>query len=149
MVEERKEEEIHALAQGYFEDARRALAGGDPARAAGLFGKVVEIEPIRNWAWLWMGKALYEAGDYDGAVRANQKAASGLSAWADDGVAMRRYVAWGMGPEPLADEVTWRKHAEEIGDRARAMIELHTASLRTLGRSQEQLQRLGSREAAQ
>jgi tetratricopeptide (TPR) repeat protein len=68
MIEERRKEEMGKVAQGYFEDARRALAGGDPVRAAELFGKVVELSPGRNWAWLWMGKALYEAGDYDGAI---------------------------------------------------------------------------------
>jgi tetratricopeptide (TPR) repeat protein len=68
MIEENRKEELGNVAQGYFEDARRALTGGDTVRAADLFGKVVEISPGRNWAWLWMGKALYEAGDYDGAI---------------------------------------------------------------------------------
>ncbi|MBN2133546.1 MAG: tetratricopeptide repeat protein [Sedimentisphaerales bacterium] len=69
MVEERQKREIGDLAQAHFEDARRALAGGDYQRAAGLFEKTIELsDGKRNWAWLWMGKALYAAGDYDGAI---------------------------------------------------------------------------------
>jgi hypothetical protein len=68
MVEERREKEMRAVAQGYFEDARRALAGGDHVRAVELFTKTIEIQPRRNWAWFWMGKALYEAGDYNAAI---------------------------------------------------------------------------------
>ncbi|MHC4464813.1 MAG: tetratricopeptide repeat protein [Planctomycetota bacterium] len=68
MIEEKRQKEMGKLAQVYFEDARRALAGGDPVRAAELFNKTIEISPGRNWAWLWMGIALYESGDYDAAI---------------------------------------------------------------------------------
>jgi hypothetical protein len=68
MIEEKKKKETGKIAQSYFEDARRALAGGDPVRAAELFGKTIEISPGRNWAWLWMGIALYKSGDYDAAI---------------------------------------------------------------------------------
>jgi len=68
MIEERKKEEMDKVAQGYFEDARRALAAGNYAEAAELFTKTVEIQPGRNWAWFWMGIALYKAGDYDAAI---------------------------------------------------------------------------------
>ncbi len=68
MIEEREREERGKVAQAYFEDARRALARGDYAQAAELFSKTIEISPGRNWAWLWMGKALYEAGNYDAAI---------------------------------------------------------------------------------
>ena len=68
MIEEKRQKEMGKIAQGYFEDARRALAGGDPVRAAKLFNKTIEISPRRNWAWLWMGIALYESGDYDAAI---------------------------------------------------------------------------------
>ena len=78
MIEEKKKEkkkkEMRKIAQGYFEDARRALAGGDPVRAAEMFNKTVEIQPGRNWAWLWMGIALYESGDYNGAIYRLSKA---------------------------------------------------------------------------
>jgi len=69
MVEERRKREIGDIAQAHFEDARVALAGGDYERAIGLFEKTIEMsDGGRNWAWLWMGKALYAAGDYDAAI---------------------------------------------------------------------------------
>ena len=68
MIEEKRKEEMGAVAQNYFEDARRALARADYVKAIKLFTKTIEISPRRNWAWLWMGKALYEAGDYDAAI---------------------------------------------------------------------------------
>jgi tetratricopeptide (TPR) repeat protein len=55
-------------AQAYFEDARRALAGGDYIRAVESFSKTVEIQPGRNWAWFWLGRAHYELGEYDLAI---------------------------------------------------------------------------------
>jgi hypothetical protein len=68
MVEERREKEMGVVAQDYFEDARRALAAGDYVKAVESFTETIEISPGRNWAWLWMGKALYESGDYDAAI---------------------------------------------------------------------------------
>jgi len=69
MVEERQKREIGEIAQANFEDARRALARGDYQQAAQLFEKTIELsDGRRNWAWLWMGKALYGAGDYDAAI---------------------------------------------------------------------------------
>jgi len=68
MIEEKKKKEMGKIAQGYFEDARRALAGGDYIKAAESFSKTIEIQPGRNWAWLWMGIALYKSGDYDAAI---------------------------------------------------------------------------------
>lgn len=67
-IEEKRKEEMGVVAQSYFEDARRALARADYVKAIELFTKTIEISPRRNWAWLWMGKALYEAGDYDAAI---------------------------------------------------------------------------------
>ncbi|MHC4556259.1 MAG: tetratricopeptide repeat protein [Planctomycetota bacterium] len=69
MIEEKEKEELGNIAQGYFEEARLALASGDYAKAVESFNKTIEISGGgRNWAWLWMGKALYEAGDYDAAI---------------------------------------------------------------------------------
>lgn len=69
MVEEKQEREVAEIAQTHFEDARRALAAGDYEQAIGLFEKTIELSNgKRNWAWLWMGKALYGAGDYDAAI---------------------------------------------------------------------------------
>ncbi len=68
MIEEKKKKEMGKIAQVYFEDGRRALAGGDPVRAAELFNKTIEISAGRNWAWLWMGIALYKSGDYDASI---------------------------------------------------------------------------------
>jgi hypothetical protein len=61
-------EEGKKRAQRYFDDARRALAAGDYSQAAELFARVVEIQPLRNWAWFWLGKAHYELGEYDKAI---------------------------------------------------------------------------------
>ena len=66
--EEKRKEEMGVVAQGYFEDARRALAGGDYVKAVEFFTKTVEIQSRRNWAWLWMGRAHYELGEYDLAI---------------------------------------------------------------------------------
>jgi len=56
------------IAGEQFEQARHALADGQHAKAAELFAKVVEVQPGRNWAWFWLGKAHYELGEYDTAI---------------------------------------------------------------------------------
>ncbi|MHC4169950.1 MAG: tetratricopeptide repeat protein [Planctomycetota bacterium] len=68
MIEEARREELDDVASDYFNDARRALVGGDHVKAVELFTKVVEIQPGRNWAWFWMGRAHYELGEYDLAI---------------------------------------------------------------------------------
>ena len=72
MIEEKREakrkEEMGTVAQGYFEDARRALARTDYVKAIELFSKVIEIQPRRNWALFWMARAHYELGEYDLAI---------------------------------------------------------------------------------
>jgi len=68
MIEEKRKKEMGLSAQDYFEDARRALAGGDYIRAVDSFSKTVEIQPGRNWAWFWLGRAHYELGEYDLAI---------------------------------------------------------------------------------
>jgi tetratricopeptide (TPR) repeat protein len=69
MVEERREKEIGEIAQAHFEQGRRALAGGDYERAMEELEEAIELSNgHRNWAWLWLGKALYAAGDYDAAI---------------------------------------------------------------------------------
>ena len=62
-----------AIANKDFPAARHALTAGEYERAAELFKKVVEIQPRRNWAWFWMGKAQYELGEYDQAIFAFTK----------------------------------------------------------------------------
>jgi len=56
------------VASTNFRNARRALAAGQYQEAAELFAKVVEVQPGRNWAWFWLGKAHYELGRYDTAI---------------------------------------------------------------------------------
>ena len=68
MIDARKQEELNSIAAGHISDARRALAAGDYAKAIELFTKGLEIRSKSNWAWLWLGKALYGAGDYDQAI---------------------------------------------------------------------------------
>jgi hypothetical protein len=68
MIEEKRKKEMGLSAQDYFEDARRALAGGDYVKAVECFTKTVEIQPGRNWAWFWLGRAHYELGEYDQAI---------------------------------------------------------------------------------
>jgi hypothetical protein len=68
LVDEEKKGKMEDAANSYFNDARRALAGGDFVKAAELFSKVVEVQPGRNWAWFWLGRAHYELGEYDSAV---------------------------------------------------------------------------------
>ena len=63
-IEEKRKEETGVVAQGYFEDARRALARADYVKAIELFSKVIEIQPRRNWAWFWMARAHYELGEH-------------------------------------------------------------------------------------
>ncbi|MHC4302116.1 MAG: tetratricopeptide repeat protein [Planctomycetota bacterium] len=53
-----------------FKNARVALAAGESEQAAELFARVVELQPGRNWAWFWLGKAHYELGQYDEAIPA-------------------------------------------------------------------------------
>jgi tetratricopeptide (TPR) repeat protein len=65
MVQEREKEEMGKVAQGYFEQGRRALATGEYAAAVDALTKAVEISSGRNWAWFWLGKALCESGKYD------------------------------------------------------------------------------------
>jgi hypothetical protein len=68
MVQEREKEEMGKLAQGYFEQGRRALGAGDYAAAVDALTKSIEISPGRNWALFWLGKALCESGKYDEAI---------------------------------------------------------------------------------
>jgi hypothetical protein len=68
MIEEKRKKEMGLSAQDYFEDARRALASGDYIKAVESFSKTVEIQPGRNWAWFWLGRAHYELGEYDLAI---------------------------------------------------------------------------------
>ncbi len=56
------------IAGEQFKQARHALAEGQQAEAAELFARVVEVQPGRNWAWFWLGKAHYELGEYDTAI---------------------------------------------------------------------------------
>jgi len=51
-----------------FQNAKRALAMGRFSQAIDLFGKVVEAQPLHNWAWFWLGDACFRAGDFDSAI---------------------------------------------------------------------------------
>ncbi len=68
MVQEREKKEAGKIAQGYFEQGRRALAAGEYAAAVEALTESLELSPERNWALFWLGKALYESGRYDEAV---------------------------------------------------------------------------------
>ena len=64
----RKEQEVKEAADRAFHEGRFALAEKDYAKAEELFGKTVEGQPGRNWAWFWLGEARSKQGDYDGAI---------------------------------------------------------------------------------
>ncbi len=68
MVQEREKKEAAKIAQGYFEQGRRALAAGQYAAAVDALTESLELSPGRNWAQFWLGKALYESGRYDEAI---------------------------------------------------------------------------------
>lgn len=68
MVQEREEEEISRVAQGYTEQGRRALGEGRHAEAVDALTKAVELSPRSNWTCLWLGRALCESGKYDEAI---------------------------------------------------------------------------------
>jgi len=55
-------------AQSNFEEARQALAAGEYLKAVEFFKRVIEVQPRRNWAWFWLGRAYYELGEYDLAI---------------------------------------------------------------------------------
>jgi tetratricopeptide (TPR) repeat protein len=61
------------LADSQFKSARYALADSDYEKAVNLFESVVAIQPMRNWAWFWMGRAYYELGQYEEAIEAYSK----------------------------------------------------------------------------
>lgn len=52
----------------HFRHAKRALAMGRFGQAIGLFEKVVEAQPLHNWAWFWQGDAYFRTGDFDAAI---------------------------------------------------------------------------------
>ena len=79
LVEEERKGDMGNAADGYFNDARHALAGGNNVKAAELFTRVVEIQPGRNWAWFWLGSAHYALGEYDLAIREFSKVIDMLS----------------------------------------------------------------------
>jgi len=62
------EDKSGEIAQQSFNEARMMLAAGEHEKAIELFNSVVEIQPGRNWAWFWLGKAHYELGQYDPAI---------------------------------------------------------------------------------
>lgn len=51
-----------------FREALYKLADGEHERAIELLTRVVEVNPERNWAWHWLGKAYYELGRYEKAI---------------------------------------------------------------------------------
>jgi hypothetical protein len=56
------------VAQQKFDEARKASAQGEYEKAVELFRRVVEIQPLRNWAWYWMGRAHYELREHNAAI---------------------------------------------------------------------------------
>ncbi len=46
----------------------QALQEGEFETAVSLFTHVVNNQPLRNWAWYWLGRAHYELGEYDLAI---------------------------------------------------------------------------------
>lgn len=61
------------IADKQFTQARKKLSEEKYADAAELFESVVAIQPMRNWAWYWLGRAHHELQDYDAAIEAYSK----------------------------------------------------------------------------
>lgn len=51
-----------------FREAMDKLAEGQYEEAVKLLTVVVELQPMRNWVWHWLGKAYYELGQYEKAI---------------------------------------------------------------------------------
>ncbi len=52
----------------YFHAGRKALGKSQYEEAVRLFGETIEVQPGRNWAHFWLGRAYYELGRYDEAI---------------------------------------------------------------------------------
>jgi len=51
-----------------LDTAKRALSMGRFDQAIDLFGKVVEAQPMHNWARFWLGDTHFRAGHFDAAI---------------------------------------------------------------------------------
>ncbi len=61
------------IANKQFEQAKKSLAEKRYEEAVELFKNVVVIQPMRNWAWYWLGRAYHELDQYDAAIEAYSK----------------------------------------------------------------------------
>lgn len=58
------------FANKQFKRAREALAEGRYTNAIELFGNVVKVQAMRNWAWFWLGQAHYQLDQHQAAITA-------------------------------------------------------------------------------
>lgn len=58
------------IANEQFKRAREALASGRYTEAIELFGNVVKVQAMRNWAWFWLGQAHYQLDQHQAAITA-------------------------------------------------------------------------------
>ncbi len=87
------------VADWQFAQARYALAAAEYQKAVDLFKSVVEVQPRRNWAWFWLGRAYYEMGDYDAAIDAYSRYMLGEYAYL-----ARGWAYWRKGEKEKAKE---------------------------------------------
>ncbi len=88
-----------------FREAMHKLAEGKYDEAVELLTVVVGLQPMRNWAWHWLGKAYYESGRYE-------KAIVMYSVWCRGGVLCCYNLARGRAYRKLGMEAAARKDFE-------------------------------------
>ncbi|MHC4647060.1 MAG: tetratricopeptide repeat protein [Planctomycetota bacterium] len=64
----RQEEQAKKEGGPLFREGMHKLAERKHEEAIQMLSRVVEIQPRRNWAWHWLGKAHYELGQYEKAI---------------------------------------------------------------------------------
>ncbi len=79
-----------------FAAARIALASGNVKEAAQHFRKFLKVEPLRNWAWFWLGKSHHELGNYELAIEAYSRVIVMYSAIGKSEQAPYAYYARGL-----------------------------------------------------
>ncbi|HUW18885.1 MAG TPA: tetratricopeptide repeat protein [Sedimentisphaerales bacterium] len=88
-----------------FREAMHKLAEGKYEEAAELLTVVVDLQPMRNWVWHWLGKAYYELGQYE-------KAIVMYSVWCRGGTLSCYNLARGRAYRKLGMEMAARKDFE-------------------------------------
>jgi tetratricopeptide (TPR) repeat protein len=95
----------------------------DPARAAELAGKAVEMEPGNGSYWHTLGKARYRLGEWQAAIDAQEKAFELLGSQHAWGMFYLAMAHWQLGDKEQAR--TWYERALELKTGPWGNAELH------------------------